>query len=183
MSERHKHLAPTQLPEPNVVLHDCIAACNRARRAAARSSSWRCGAASCLPPSRLPGSGRWRPPTLPASAGAPVAAAGSPVAPSTATSSSRSREPAELHGRLALARLVNDDRSPHPRIQLHCVHLSGVPQNISPWECSMEPISWRPGFAPPATPPTRRLLVYFRSGAYRLNRPLLHFLSHLGGRS
>jgi hypothetical protein len=30
----------------------------------------------------------------------------------------------------------------------------------------MEPVSWRPGFAPPATPLTRRLLVYFRSGAY-----------------
>ena len=32
----------------------------------------------------------------------------------------------------------------------------------------MEPVSWRPGFAPPATPLTRRLLVYFRSGAYTL---------------
>ncbi|HLW86678.1 MAG TPA: hypothetical protein VKR60_15785, partial [Candidatus Sulfotelmatobacter sp.] len=30
----------------------------------------------------------------------------------------------------------------------------------------MEPASWRLGFAPPATPLTRRLLVYFRSGAY-----------------
>ena len=30
----------------------------------------------------------------------------------------------------------------------------------------MEPVSWRPAFAPPATPLTRRLLVYFRSGAY-----------------
>jgi hypothetical protein len=30
----------------------------------------------------------------------------------------------------------------------------------------MEPVSWRPGFAPPATPLTRPLLVYFRSGAY-----------------
>ena len=30
----------------------------------------------------------------------------------------------------------------------------------------MEPVSWRLGFAPPATPLTRRLLVYFRSGAY-----------------
>ena len=30
----------------------------------------------------------------------------------------------------------------------------------------MEPVSWRSGFAPPATPLTRRLLVYFASGAY-----------------
>jgi hypothetical protein len=30
----------------------------------------------------------------------------------------------------------------------------------------MEPVSWRSGFAPPATPFTRRLLVYFDSGAY-----------------
>jgi hypothetical protein len=30
----------------------------------------------------------------------------------------------------------------------------------------MEPVSWRLGFAPPATPLKRRLLVYFRSGAY-----------------
>jgi len=33
----------------------------------------------------------------------------------------------ELAGRLALAHLVDDHRSPNPRIQLHCVHLSGVP--------------------------------------------------------
>ena len=46
----------------------------------------------------------------------------------------------ELLGRLAFAHLVDDDRSPHSRIQLHCVHLSGVPQNISLWECSMEPV-------------------------------------------
>ena len=72
----------------------------------------------------------------------------------------------ELPGRLAFAHLVDDDRSPNPRIQLHCVHLSGVPQNISLWECSMEPVSWRSSFAPPATPLTRRLLVYFGSGAY-----------------
>jgi hypothetical protein len=32
----------------------------------------------------------------------------------------------------------------------------------------MEPVSWRLGFAPPASPLTRRLLVYFRSGAYKL---------------
>jgi len=32
----------------------------------------------------------------------------------------------------------------------------------------MEPVSWRSGFAPPETPLTRRLLVYFRSGAYTL---------------
>jgi hypothetical protein len=38
------------------------------------------------------------------------------------------------------------------------------------WKCSMEPVSWRPGFAPPATPLTRRLLVYFRSGAYSSTR-------------
>lgn len=31
----------------------------------------------------------------------------------------------------------------------------------------MEPVSRRSGFAPPATPLTRRLVVYFRSGAYR----------------
>jgi DNA-binding transcriptional regulator YiaG len=30
----------------------------------------------------------------------------------------------------------------------------------------MEPVSRRPGFAPPETPLTRRLLVYFASGAY-----------------
>ncbi len=30
----------------------------------------------------------------------------------------------------------------------------------------MEPVSWRSSFAPPATPLTRRLLVYFASGAY-----------------
>jgi hypothetical protein len=28
-------------------------------------------------------------------------------------------------------------------------------------------VSWRSGFAPPATPLARRLLVYFRSGAYK----------------
>jgi hypothetical protein len=42
---------------------------------------------------------------------------------------------AELPGRLALAHLVDDNSSPHPRIQLHCVHLSGVPQNTTPCEC------------------------------------------------
>ncbi|MBZ5611458.1 MAG: hypothetical protein LAP38_24615, partial [Acidobacteriia bacterium] len=47
----------------------------------------------------------------------------------------------ELLGRLALAHLIDDNRSPNPRIQLHCVHLSGVPQNTSLWECSMEPVS------------------------------------------
>ena len=31
----------------------------------------------------------------------------------------------------------------------------------------MEPVSGRSGFDPPATPLARRLLVYFRSGAYR----------------
>src|SRR5579872_362944 len=31
----------------------------------------------------------------------------------------------------------------------------------------MEPASRRPGFTPPQTPLTRRLLVYFASGAYR----------------
>jgi hypothetical protein len=31
----------------------------------------------------------------------------------------------------------------------------------------MEPVSWRLGFAPPATPLTRRLLVYFPFGAYK----------------
>jgi hypothetical protein len=51
--------------------------------------------------------------------------------------------------RLAFTYLVDDDRSPNPRIQLHCVHLSGVPQNISLWECSMEPVSRRSGFALP----------------------------------
>jgi len=30
----------------------------------------------------------------------------------------------------------------------------------------MEPVFWRSGFAPPATPLTQRLLVYFASGAY-----------------
>ncbi len=78
----------------------------------------------------------------------------------------------ELLGRLAFAHLVDDDRSPNPRIQLHCVHLSGVPQNISLWECSMEPVSRRSGFAPPATPLTRRLLVYFRSGAYKRSQTI-----------
>jgi hypothetical protein len=34
----------------------------------------------------------------------------------------------------------------------------------------MEPVSWRLGFAPPATPLTRRLLVYFRSGAYTMTK-------------
>jgi hypothetical protein len=33
----------------------------------------------------------------------------------------------------------------------------------------MEPVSWRPRFAPPATPLTRRLLLYFRSGAYTVS--------------
>ena len=37
----------------------------------------------------------------------------------------------------------------------------------------MEPVSWRSGFAPPGTPLTRRLLVYFRSGAYITNFPML----------
>jgi hypothetical protein len=37
----------------------------------------------------------------------------------------------------------------------------------------MEPVSWRSGFAPPATPFTRRLLVYFDSGAYTLD----HFIA------
>jgi hypothetical protein len=46
----------------------------------------------------------------------------------------------ELLGRLALAHLVDDNRSPNPRIQLHCVHLSGVPQNTTLWECSLEPV-------------------------------------------
>ena len=31
----------------------------------------------------------------------------------------------------------------------------------------MEPVFRRPNFAPPAPPLTRRLLVYFRSGAYK----------------
>ena len=76
------------------------------------------------------------------------------------------RQP-ELPGRLAFAHLVDHHRSPDARIQLHCVHLSGVPQNITLWECSMEPVSWWSTFGPPATSLTRRLLVYFRSGAYR----------------
>ena len=37
----------------------------------------------------------------------------------------------------------------------------------------MEPVSRRSGFAPPATPLTRRLLVYFDSGAYITNFPML----------
>jgi hypothetical protein len=36
----------------------------------------------------------------------------------------------------------------------------------------MEPVSRRPGFAPPETPLTRRLLVYFASGAYTIARDL-----------
>ena len=81
----------------------------------------------------------------------------------------------ELPGRLAFTHLVDDDRSPNPRIQLHCVHLSGVPQNTTLWECSMEPVSRRSGFAPPATPLTRRLLVYFVSAAH------MHFAQRLDG--
>jgi hypothetical protein len=34
------------------------------------------------------------------------------------------------------------------------------------WKCLMEPVFRRSGFAPPQTPLTRRLLVYFPSGAY-----------------
>jgi hypothetical protein len=33
-----------------------------------------------------------------------------------------------------------------PRIQLHCVHLSRVPQNTTLWKCSMEPVSQRSTF-------------------------------------
>jgi hypothetical protein len=55
----------------------------------------------------------------------------------------------ELLGRLALTHLVDDDRSPNPRIQLHCVHLSGVPQNKTLRKCLMEPVSGWSGFAPP----------------------------------
>jgi hypothetical protein len=41
----------------------------------------------------------------------------------------------------------------------------------------MEPVSRRPNFAPPSTPLTRRLLVYFRSGAYNHTQRLnLHAL-------
>jgi len=73
----------------------------------------------------------------------------------------------ELPGRFAFTHFVDDDRSPNTRIQLHCVHLSGVPQNISLWECSMEPVFGGLVLLRRKTPLTRRLLVYFRSGAYR----------------
>jgi len=92
------------------------------------------------------------------------------------------RQP-ELPGRLALAHLIDDDSSPHPRIQLHWVHLSGVPQNTTCCECFDGTSFSAVYFLPAQTPLTRRLLVYFASGAYtaiRLlegnpsNRPLNH---------
>jgi hypothetical protein len=64
-----------------------------------------------------------------------------------------------------LAQPVEDPLgSPNPRIHLYGVHFSGVPQNTTLRKCSMEPVSWRSGFAPPETPLTRRLLIYFPSG-------------------
>ena len=42
----------------------------------------------------------------------------------------------------------------------------------------MEPVLRRSGFAPPQTPLTRRLLVYFRSGAYNeLHIPMVFFFN------
>jgi hypothetical protein len=38
----------------------------------------------------------------------------------------------------------------------------------------MEPVSWWSTFGPPATSLTRRLLVYFRSGAYIYSHVLPH---------
>src|SRR5215218_6934233 len=73
----------------------------------------------------------------------------------------------KLPGGLALAHLIDDDSSPHPRIQLHCVHLSGVPQNTTPRECFHGTSFSAVYFLPAQTPLTRRLLVYFASGAYR----------------
>src|SRR5262249_27983422 len=46
----------------------------------------------------------------------------------------------ELLGCLALTHLIDNNCSSHPRIQFHCVHLSGVPQNKTLWECSMDPV-------------------------------------------
>lgn len=42
----------------------------------------------------------------------------------------------------------------------------------------MEPVFRRSGFAPPSTPLTRRLLVYFHSGAYRRVQLRLLFREH-----
>src|SRR6185437_10120372 len=85
--QRHEHLALAQLPEPHVVLHDRVAARVAVLIAQPlRRSAWRCGVASCLPPCRLPGSGRSSPPKHPAWAAVLPAAAGIPVAPSTAAS-------------------------------------------------------------------------------------------------
>src|ERR1700722_255806 len=178
MSHRHKHLALTQLPEPHIVLHDRVAA--RVAVLVAQPLEDPLGRVALLPAFRLvafqdlvDGSG-------PGIQLGPTHRLLPPIA-------RRHRVPqhlphrlasqSELLGRLALAHLVDDDRSPHSRIQLHCVHLSGVPQNISLWECSMEPVSWRPGFAPPATPLTRHLLVYFRSGAYTNIYTLSHTIA------
>jgi len=60
-----------------------------------------------------------------------VPAAANPAAPMSQHLPHGLASQPELPGRLALTHLTDDNRSPHPRIQLHCVHLSGVAQNAN----------------------------------------------------
>jgi hypothetical protein len=168
MRERHEHFPLTQLPEPHVVLHDRIAA--RVGVLVAQPLEDALGGVTLLLAFRLvlfqdlidgadPGV-QFRP----ARRLLPPIAWRHRIPQHLAD---RVTSQPELPGRLAFTHFVDDDRSPNTRIQLHCVHLSGVPQNISLWECSMEPVFDGLVLLRRKTPLTRRLLVYSRSGAYR----------------
>jgi len=125
--------ALTQLPEPHVVLHESYSRpCSRARRAAARRSVWRCGAASCLPPCRLPGSGRWRHPRVQLRAGArllPPVARRHRVPQIFRTVSRASPNSWPLAPLILSTTTARRTRAYSSTV----LHLSGVPQNISPW--------------------------------------------------
>src|SRR3974390_3097988 len=98
------------------------------------------------------------------------------------------RQP-ELPGHRPPALALDKNRPPHPRIDLHGVHTSGVPRRKAPLTAS-EPCSlpligsdvrgtriWRwTTFIRHVTSLTRRNVVYFSSGAYRSDcgRTALH---------
>src|SRR5579863_8475276 len=150
MFQRHEHLALAQLPEPHVVLHDRVATRIAMLIAQPLEDPLSCVTLLLgfglvllqdLIDGRDPGV-QFRPAywLLPPVAGWHRVAQHLPH---------RLASQPELPGRFAFAQLVDDHRSPNSRIQLHCVHLSGVPQNTTLWECLMEPVSGWPGFAPP----------------------------------
>src|SRR5260221_7323526 len=151
MLQRHEHFALAQLPEPHVVLHNRVAAPVAVLIAQPFEDPF--GRMTLLFATRLVvfqnlvdgshpgvrlGSARWLLPPI----------AGRNRVPQHLPYGLASQP--ELAGRLAFTHLLDDDRSPNPRIQLHCVHLSGVPQNKTLRKCLMEPVSGWPGFAPPA---------------------------------